>query len=459
MFRKSFLAAVAAAVLGAPAAWAHFIWIELKPSGDAQQACIYFGEEPAPGESHLIGKVAHTRLWLRTAAGEPSELKAAGSKGAEDAVLSAACPASKAASLEATCDYGIYERGPTGLLLQYYAKHLNGDWAKNASKLARAERLKLDIVPEQAGDELQLQVLYNGQPAAGGEVVVVDPAGETHEFKADKQGRVVAKTPAAGRYAVRAAHIEPTASGERNGKKFAQTWHYCTLTLDVPAAANAAANTTAAEKPVDDSALAALVRARDGRAMWTDFPGFSGRLAVSDNGQQTEGKFTIDANGTVELDMAKSPLADWVEEQLNSLVQHRMPDGEVTQGNVTYADNDTTHPLGRKIDLGDPNLQSAYRLKDDVIMEVNRNMGPMRFTISVLEIVRNAENKYLPRAFTMNFFDIKTGDLRTGLAYWNDWQRVGKFDLPRTITEVTAKRGGATTRQIAFADLKLLDTK
>ena len=54
------------------------------------------------------------------------------------------------------------------------------------------------------------------------------------------------------------------------------------------------------------------------------------------------------------------------------MVQHRMPDGEVTQGDVTFADEADTHPLGRKIDLGDPSLQSAYRIKDDVIMEVNR---------------------------------------------------------------------------------------
>lgn len=457
MLRNVLLATAMVVALGVSAANAHFIWIELKPAGDAQQARVYFGEEASPGESHLIGKVAHTKLWLRTPSGEPQELKAAAGQGAEEAVLSAGCPSSDAASLEATCDYGIYERGPSGLLLQYYAKHLGGDWARHADKLARTSRLKLDIVPQQEAAELKLQVLYNGQPAPGGEVVVVDPAGEAHEFQADKEGRVVAPTPAGGRYAVRAAHIEPAATGERNGKKFAQTWHYCTLTLDVPGTGKSSKLT--ASKSSDPSALEALTRARDGRSLWNDFPGFSTTLTVTDGGKQITGKATIDANGTVELDMPKSPVADWVEEQLNSLVQHRMPDGEVAQGQVTYSDEDTSHPLGRKIDLGDPSLQSAYRLKDDVIMEVNRSMGPMRFTISVLEIVRNAENKYLPRSFTMNFFDAKTGELRTGLAYWNDWQRVGKFDLPKTITEVAAKKGGASTRQIAFSDVKLLEQK
>ncbi len=360
------------------------------------------------------------------------------------------CPRQSPASLEAICDYGVYSRGPVGVVLNYYAKHLTGDWAKHGDKLARAERLALDIVPSVDGDQLGLTVLYNGKPLADEELVVIDPAGDSHDLKTDSQGRATFKTAAAGRYAIRTGHIEADRSGTRDGKKYAQTWHYCTLTLDVRSADAAAGEPTALE---------ALKRARDGRSIWHDFPGFRADLAVTSGGELVKGKATIDANGTVELQMPKSPLADWVEEQLNSLVQHRMPDGEVTQGEVKYADDDLTHPLGRKIDLGDPSLQSAYRLKDDVIMEVNRSMGPLRFTISVLEIVRNAEHKYLPRSFTMNFFDAKTGELKTSLAYLNEWQQVGAFDLPKTIVEVSAEKGGVSTKQIVFSNCKLIDKK
>ncbi len=93
-------------------------------------------------------------------------------------------------------------------------------------------------------------------------------------------------------------------------------------------------------------------------------------------------------------------------------------------------------------------------------MEVNRSAGPtMRFTISVLEIERNPEGKYLPRSFTMNFFDSKTGELQTSLGYLNAWQRVDGFDLPRTIVEVDAHRGGASTRQITFSNCRLLSAR
>ncbi len=125
--------------------------------------------------------------------------------------------------------------------------------------------------------------------------------------------------------------------------------------LNVP---ETATTTTTAATTV--SALDTLVKARDGRAIWNeDFPGFTCDLTVHAGDEEIKGKAEIDADGIVTVEMPASPTRDWVEEQLNSLVQHRMPDGDVSQGDVTFADEAGHHPLGRKIDLGDPSLQSA----------------------------------------------------------------------------------------------------
>jgi uncharacterized GH25 family protein len=451
-YAVSCVAFLALVVLAAPGAQAHFIWFDLAPAQSGREARLYFGEEAAPGEAHLIGKVAHAKAWLRTPGSEPTEVKLA-APGKDAEALVAPCPtATEAASLEGSCDYGVYERGP-GVLLQYYAKALSGDWAKHP-ELARAERLKLDIVPSAAGGKLAVEVLYEGQGVANTEVVIVDPAGEIHELKTDAAGHAEIKA-SAGRHAIRAAKVETDRSGQRDGKKYAQTWHYATLVLDVPK--QSPANATAAAK--NDSAGEALKRARDGRSIWHDFPGFTSELTIRGGGREAQGKLTIDADGIVTLDMPTSPLSEWAEEQLNSLVQHRMPDGEVTTGEVSWADDDADNPLGRKISLGDPEMKSAYRLKDDVIMEVNRSMGPMRFTISVLEIERNAQNKYLPKSFVMNFFNSASGELANSLGYLNDWQRVGNFDLPTRIVEVDAKKGGSTTKEIVFANSKLIEKK
>ena len=437
-------------------AQAHFIWLDQGDNGGKPQLLAYFGETAEPGEGHLLGKIAHTKAWVRDAAGRKSDLSVKTPGEGDKAALSADCPASGATSLEAFCDYGVYSHGGPGFLLQYYAKHLAGDWVNNTDQLARAEKLLLDVVPSTKDKHLTLTVLYQGKPAAGKDVVVVDPADKQHDLTSDADGKATLPDLMAGKYAVRANVIEADKSGERDGKKFGQTWHYCTLTFNLPD--SIATKTVAVEKKAaDPTAVAALAKARDGRSMWKEFPGFTTDVIVSGEGQQAVGTASIDSNGAVTLKMADQTIAPWLDEQLNSLVQHRMPDGEVTEGMVTWSDNDLTHPLGRKIDLGDPNLKSAYRLKDDVIMEVNRTAGPsMHFTISVLEIEYNPEGKYLPRSFTMNFFDNKTGEVKTSLAYLNEWQRVGQFDLPKTIIEVNTKAGKSVTKRIEFANTKLV---
>ena len=449
------LAVLLVLCLVASSAKAHFIWAEIKPAGgEKSQARFYFGEAPEPGEAHLIGKIAQTKAWVRTTDAAATDLKVVAGADEKAPALVAPCAAAAPASLEATCDYGVYERGP-GVLLQYYAKSLSGDWAASGDKLTRAEKLALDIIPELSGDQLRLQVLYQGKPAAASEVVVIDPAGKSNSLKTDADGKVAAGTTVPGNYAIRAGYIEPQKSGEREGKKYAQTWHYTTLTMALPAAAP---SKDAVAKEISASEL--LTRARAGRSLWEKFPGFTADITATGDGESYSGQATIAADGDVKLSGEASKFHDWIEEQLNSLVQHRMPDGEVSEGHISYSDQDTSHPLGRKIDLGDTNMKSMYRIKNDVIMEVNRTMGPkMRFTISVLEVEYNKQKKYLPRSFTMNFFDSASGNLKASHSYWNEWQNVGGFDLPKTIVDVGTAAGGTTTRQIKFENIKLLDPK
>jgi hypothetical protein len=436
---------------------AHFVWLASKTPAAENQAArieVYFNELPEPGDLRLIGKVAGTKVWARDSHGVTSEVPLRATDDEDMAALVGSCALPRAGSVEAFCDYGVYERGP-GVLLQYYAKHLVGDWAAHGSALSRAQRLTLDVVPTLDGRHVSLRVLYRGQPAPLSEVVLIDKAGVAETHKADSDGSLSVPV-SDGPYVVRAAHIEPDRGGERDGKPCQQTWHYCTLRFDMPATLAAASPDPSAG--VEAPAIEALARARAARAVWRAFPGFATEITVTSETERLHGTCRVDESGTVSLEIPPSPLKDWVEEQLQTLVQHRMPDGEVAEGKVVYADRDLSHPLGRKIDLGDPVTQSVYRVKDDVITEVSRNSAATRFTISVLEVSRNAENKYLPRSFTMNFFDARAGELKTSLAYFNDWQRLGNFDLPKTILESLARSGGARCRKIEFSNCRLLDS-
>ncbi len=176
-------------------------------------------------------------------------------------------------------------------------------------------------------------------------------------------------------------------------------------------------------------------------------------------GIDVAGKLALDANGIVAVEMPAGPARDWVETQIASLAQHRMPDGEVDTGEVSFADNDTQHPLGRRIDLGDPKLGSVYRIRDNVIREVNRNAGPMRFTITVLDVTWDIDQKYLPTIFTMNFFDAKSGELKTSTAHVNRWERLGAFDVPTLILEVGAGHDAPSARQMTLTNYRLTEKK
>jgi hypothetical protein len=198
-----------------------------------------------------------------------------------------------------------------------------------------------------------------------------------------------------------------------------------------------------------------LRQARLARVVWENFPGYTADVVVSWGDAETPGKVTIDSYGVVTVEMPDGPERKWVEAQLASLAQHRMPEGEIAAGAVRVADSDAHHPLGRRIDLGDPKLGSVYRIRDNVIYEVNRNAGPLRFTISVLDVTWNEDHKYLPRCFVMNFFDAASGELKQSTAYLNEWRRVGAFDLPARILEIEAGGKSQPVRQMLFTNLKL----
>lgn len=465
MPRWMFFLAVSFLVFTAAAAQsqAHFIWIDEIKNGEQQEVHLFFGEAAAADNAELIDKVAHSKAWVRTAAGEPIALELTKQvRGASGSLASS--PTAATASLtktnhsaEAFCDYGVISRGDT-FLLQYYAKHLAIDSPEQLEKLGRASKLPFDIVPRVVGDGLDLQVFFGTEPAAGAELVVVGDGDDRHELTADDQGRAHLAVKPGDVCAVRAAWFEKDKSGERDGKKYDQVRHYSTLTLRVPANQPAITANNAATNEPDKELPAAelLARARAARAVWENFHGFSAELAVHVGDQSAQGHMEVDENGTATIDMADSPLKEWAEAQLSSLVQHRMPSNDLDE-HVAYADQQKDHPLGRKINLGETRFNSVYRIKDDVVTEVNRDAGKVKFTISVLEIFRNIDNKYLPRTFTISTWDAASGELRSSLAGVNEWTRVGKCDLPIKILEVTTAKGTREVKQMILSNLKLID--
>ena len=447
------------------AARAHFVWVAVQSDQDGKPtAAVWFNEAAEPGAARLVDRIGPTQAWLHTRDGKSAPLKLTVRRDEQTGGLTAPiCTAAGPYAVEATCRYGVFAHGDEPLLLHYYAKHLVAATADDLLAIGRAEKLHLDIVPRMTPEGLRLAVLWQGKPAVDAVVTVVGPKDNSLEFSTDAKGEATVQNAAAGAYAIRARVIVDGA-GELDGKAYKSTHHYSTLTFKLPDASPSATTTAtaAAAAPSAVSSLTAqqlLDRARDARALWDDFPGFTSEMTLWSGGKKADGKLTVTVDGEVKMRGFEGIERAGVEQLLESLVQHRMA-GNGPRQPVVYVEEADEHPLGRMIRFeGDTAMHSAYRVKDDVVSEVNRRLGDSKFTISVLEVARNPEGKYLPTTINVSYWDAKTGALKTSETHFSRWKRVGKFDLPERLAVVRATSGGGQAIEMEFKNQQLLGSQ
>jgi hypothetical protein len=209
------------------------------------------------------------------------------------------------------------------------------------------------------------------------------------------------------------------------------------------------------QKKEDPVATKLFAEARAARAAWHNFPGFTADVAVNFDGKIHRGTVDVKANGIVKVEIADEAARGWVKEQLASLVAHRRPGSPAEKIPCAFGDGPADHPLGRAIVMLDEDNHSSFRVKDRQILEVNRAMKDSRFTITVLENTWNQEKQYLPLCFVVNTWDLKTNQLRSSAAYHHTWQRHGAFDLPATLTVITANDGPLECRTLKLTNYKL----
>ena len=461
---------IASLALSAAPSAAHFVWVTTLPAeADGLAAHVWFSETAEPGSDRLIAKIAHTEAWSRTPnATEPEKLALKPITGDAGGALVGLVGAKPPLAVDAVCRYGVFSRGEIALLLNYYARHLSVRTADDLAALARAERLDLDIVPQLDGEKVKLTVLWKGKPAAGAEVIVHVPGGGEQELKTDDQGQVAFDAARAGSYGLRAKFVEPDSAGEHNGDAYSEAWHITTMTVVFPTSASlaaadappATATTTAASTAAADrspgSANDLLKRARDARAVWNDFPGFASDITLKIDGTVAQGRVEVSADGNVKLSGVDQADAGWVKQQLGLLIRHRMP-APFSDQDVVFGDEAKDHPLGRLVKFVGDSAHSAYRIKDDVILEVNREQGPMRFTISTLEVARSAEGKYMPADYSASYWEKESGRLKSNETYHEEWVRVGAFDLPKRHVVVLTGNDTRKVMEIDFASHELKD--
>lgn len=226
VFLCLFLATLAVPTVGR----AHFLWLVTETRPGANQVTVYFGEAAEPDDPGLLDKVAAAEVWSLDGRGQPQSLTLR--KSGE--TLSAELPSPTTTILRH--NYGVVAKGGESFLLKYYAKSypypLPGTWRAVEDK----ERLPLEIVPRTTANGVSFTVTWNGQPQAGATVTVVGPGVESKsEGNTNEAGVYSCRLPQAGRYSIRAKHVEST-TGALDGKDYKSVRHYSTLTLNhVPA--------------------------------------------------------------------------------------------------------------------------------------------------------------------------------------------------------------------------------
>jgi hypothetical protein len=424
----------------ASAAEAHFLFIRIGDHAEAGRGVeVYFSERADAGDPKFVEKIAHTKLWAQSEPGkfQPVEVHKLSDR------LRGTVPVNGPVSIVGNCEYGVLSRN-VPFLLRHYPKAIAGDPAKLAA-LEPKKEIPLEIVAAMKDGGLEFTLLQNGKPVPEAKFTTVDVNLTNVELKADAEGKATWRPESRGEYCVYASATTPK-SGELDGKAYREIREFATIAFRWPLVRTDA----------DEEAVAMFEKALAARAAWTGFPGFSAKVAGRVDGVSFSGSLKVDAEGKVALDVAEPAAKAWVEDQLGSIVLHRQASPAKKERPVLwFADDDTAHPLGRLLTFSGGQFASSYRVKDEALTVVNRNLGRRNMTITVLENAQNAEGKQLPRTYTVQYWDAGTGKLQQTESFRLAWARHGAFDLPETLSVTTASEKGLIVREVRLTDIEL----
>jgi hypothetical protein len=450
---RHFLLALFVTGLVGPPACAHFLFVRILPPAEGGRAAeVYFSELAEAGDPRFLSHLAQTQLWLQTTSDtfEPLKVHTATDR------LRAWVPYTGSLVVVGQCRYGVLARpNQTAFLLRHFPKAIAGN-PDELNKLPPHGKLPLEIVATIDGDRLRLVALRAGKAVPKAEFVTVDSELKNEKLTADAEGRATWKPPAPGNYAVytRATTKE---AGAVDGQKYEEIRDFATIAFAWPLE----------RKDADADAVARFEEALAARAAWKDFPGFRAAITGNLDGRAFDGTVTIDAKGKVafaDSDPSREESVEpWVREQLESIVMHRLarPDatGERPKPVLRFGETKDDHPLGRLLVFDGGRFASSYRVKDKQIMVVNRQIGKENMTITVLDNDRNSDGLFLPRSYTVQYWDATTGALKRTETVQDRWQRLGTWDFPARHTVTTAAPAGLSVQSFTLTKHTLLKSK
>jgi hypothetical protein len=202
---------------------AHFLFI-VPPARFADRTLtVVFSDTTEPDKNpKLLDKIAHTKFQVIDGRGRAKAIKAVRGRNA----LLMEVGGKEPVDVVGVCDYGVISKGKESFRLFYYGRTCLGG---GLTEPLPATVLPLQVVLADTKAGVRVQVLWQGRPLAGSEVVAV--WGEKSEpVKTDRNGIAQLKAAEAGPVAVRASYVE-TKKGKHDGKEYSSVRHYATLVI------------------------------------------------------------------------------------------------------------------------------------------------------------------------------------------------------------------------------------
>ncbi len=206
--------------------------------------------------------------------------------------------------------------------------------------------------------------------------------------------------------------------------------------------------------PVD--AVQLLQQARENREVLAEtFPGFRSKLTVRFDGEVYRGTCLFRLPGNVQVTMQGTKDLPDVTATVRSMLMHRAPSSRTSPQQARFGEVDGS-PLGREVLLSDRH-QSAYRIRNGQIIQIDRRLSDPRFVLTVLETRATESGRYLPRHVFAVRFDPDTGSVLEAWTYISEFQRVGGEYLPKSRQVIRTGQGRTTALLIEWSDIELLE--
>lgn len=210
----------------------------------------------------------------------------------------------------------------------------------------------------------------------------------------------------------------------------------------------------------DPAARALLEGAFEKTERWPKgFAGFTTDILINTNGSECKGRVEITPGKEAQIHIDDEALLPWAKNQIGMMAVHRgyrsfeESDGKYA---LTLGEGTASHPLGQLVHINGDGMNSHYRIRDGRIMQINRTMGQLRFTINIQDSMVTENGKHLTTHYVVYYFSAQDSSIIKVEGFRDRHVTMNGTYLPKQRQVLTSDKGEVVVRQTEFSNHRLL---